>query len=114
MIYRGTYFSERITFSPEDEVCNTYTVELCKGAERGDFCVLIEVGDYDYIWEFETDDASDYERVKFNIMSAMFEVETLYEFIDVLDDIFTDGFADILVDDEGDCDECFGCCECCC
>jgi hypothetical protein len=44
----------------------------------------------------------------------MFEVETLDEFIDVLDDMFTDGFADILVDDEGDCDECCGCCECCC
>lgn len=112
MIYRGTYFAERITFSPEDEICNTYTVELCKGLERNDFCVLIETDEYDYIWEFETDDASDYERVKFNIMDAMFNVETFGEFVEVLDDIFTDGFADILVDDE--CDECCGCCDCCC
>jgi hypothetical protein len=114
MIYRGTYKSERITFGSEDEICSNYAVELCKGMERNDFCVIVETDAYDCIWEFETDDASDYERVKFNIMEVMFEVETLDEFIDVLDDIFTDGFADILVDDEGDCDECCGCCECCC
>ena len=108
MIYRGTYFSEKITFSPEDEICSTYAVELCKGAERNDFCVIIEADDCDYVWEFETNDASDYERVKFNIMDTMFTVETLDEFVEILDDIFTEGFGDILVEDE-----CCECCECC-
>lgn len=112
MVYRGTYFAEKITFSPEDEICSTYAVELCKGMEGNDFCVIVETDDYDYIWDFVTNDSSDYERVKFNIMDAMFNIETLDEFVEVLDNIFTDGFSDILVEDE--CNECCGCCNCCC
>jgi hypothetical protein len=112
MIYRGTYKSETITFSPEDEMCRECAVELYKSAESGHFCVMINDCDYDWVWEFETDSVSDYERIKFNIMEIMFESETIDEFVAVLDDVFTDGFADILIDDE--CGECCGCCDCCC
>ena len=112
MIYTGTYKSEKITFKSEDMMCEDYAVELCKDAEDGSFCVVIEGDGYDWIWEFATDSASDYERVKFTIMEIMFESESIDELVEALDDIFTDGFADILVDDE--CGECCGCCDCCC
>lgn len=111
MIYRGTYKSEKITFNPEDMMCEDCAVELCKSAEDGSFCVMLDCGEYDWVWEFVTDSASDYERIKFTIMEVMFEAETIDEFAGTLDDIFTDGFADILVEDE--CDKCYGCCDCC-
>lgn len=105
MMYRGSSFVEMIAFCPDGDPCETHYIEMRKG--DGMFTVGYCCDpDWDYV--FHMDSQSDYERVKYNIMEQIFECESIEELLDNLDEIFNDGFADILIEDEydGNCENC--------
>lgn len=110
MIYCQTINKECIAIHPLDDINNTQYVELVKYGNEPMFSVSVDDGEEEWIWEFEMLNPSDYERVKMNIFDAIFECDTMLELAEALDDIFEDGFANILVVNECDCcDGCDGC-----
>jgi hypothetical protein len=108
MMYRGSSFIEVIAMCPEGEMDNTHYIQISKG--DGMFTVSY-CCDPDWGHTFYLDSMSDYERVKFNIMEAIFECEDPMELLDELDERFEGGFADILMKDEcdEDCENCENC-----
>ena len=110
MIYCQTINVERIAVHPMDDMGNTQYVELIKYGDIPMFAVYVDDGEEEWYWEFEMSTPSDYERVKMNIFDAIFECDTMLELAEALDDIFEDGFATILIDDEcANCNGCEGC-----
>lgn len=105
MMYRGSSFVEMIAFCPAGETENTHYFEMHKG--DGMFTVSY-CCDPEFSYAFYLDCQSDYERVRFNVMEQIFKCDSIDELLDNLDNIFTDGFADILIEDEcdGDCENC--------
>ena len=107
MIYTGTGIAEFIQVNDDGEI---FGIELVKMPDEPTFIVCSDYDD-DWSYEFTLENNSDYERVKFNIMDAIFECNTMDELIGYLSNVFEDGFADILVyNDDCDCD---GNCENC-
>jgi hypothetical protein len=68
--------------------------------------------DNEWVYEFYMDNNSDYERVKMTIMDTIVDCDSVEEVMDELSDIFEDGFYDILVEDDDECD-CDGDCDNC-
>lgn len=114
MVYDNSHLVEQIAVRPNDSLKETHFIELTRIGNDPVFFVTCSFYDKDYSWEFETFSISDYERVKFNILNAVFECDTMYELMDMLDEIFTDGFSDILVDYTNECEiKCCGDCASC-
>ena len=107
MRYCQTYYTESIAVHPLDDIDNTQYVELVKYGDIPMFSVWTDDGEDEWFWEFEMFNPSDYERVKMNILDAIFECDTMLELAEALDAIFRNGFRDILV--VGECVECDGC-----
>ena len=101
MVYRDSDFSERIYLCSAGESASIHYIEITR---YGSIFVVETCCTPGWSYTFRTNDLSDYERVKFNIMDAIFESESLDELLDSLSDTFTDGFANILIED-GDDDE---------
>lgn len=99
MVYRGSSFVEMIAMHPDGMPEETHFIEMHKadGMFQVTYCC-----DPDWCYRFAMNTQSDYERVKFNIMEAIFECDCEEELLDNLSTIFEDGFADILIED---CDE---------
>ena len=104
MVYHGTYVTETIAMRPMDALNEMHFVMLSRSAEDDTVHVSC-CCDEDWAYTFHMDNTSDYERIKYNIMTAMFECDTIEELLDTLSEVFEDGFADILIQDE-----CDGCC----
>ena len=111
MIYCQTVNKECIVVHPLDDMNSAYSVDLIKYGDIPMFAVYVDDGEEEWLWEFEMNTPSDYERVKMNIFDAIFECSTMCELTEALDDIFVCSFGDILIEDE--CDECDGCEGCC-
>lgn len=112
MIYHGTYTVECIAVYTMDNMRVAQFIELKTYADQPTFSVECSY-DEDWYYEFYIESVSDYERVKFNIMKAISECETMEELLDMLSEIFEDGFEDILIEDalieeecDGDCAHC--------
>ena len=109
MVYYGTYSAEAIYFHapgcPEDR----HYIEIQKHASEPFFTVSSDC-DPAWFYEFEMNDFSDYERVKFNIMETMFRCDDMDELLNALSVVFEDGFEHILTWGKCDCD---GNCENC-
>ena len=106
MRYCGTYTTERIAIDmPGDDVM--HFIEMTKSGSEPTFWVSC-CCDQDWGYEFVMEDNSTYERVKFNIMDAVFTCDTMEDLLCMLSEIFEDGFADILVDAgcDGNCEHC--------
>ena len=99
MVYTGTGMAEFINVNDNG---NHYSIEMAKMPNDNTFAVIC---DYDENWgyEFYMENNSDYEKVKFNIMEAIFECESMDELIKELSEVFEDGFADILVESNCSC-----------
>lgn len=110
MVYDGTYETEIIMVHPMDDLDENHYIEIFKSPNEAYFYVTCCCDD-DWMYEFEYN-KSDYERIKYNIMEAIFECDTMKELLDTLSEIFDDGFAPICEDDS--CDEKCNCknCEC--
>ena len=117
MVYRGTSKTETIWFGPENDLEELHCIELCK-AENESVCYVTTCCNSEWVWAFKLDAPSNYEMVKFIIMETIFECCCcINNLLDTLDDIFSEDFADILVEDMDECEcECEGnenCCEQC-
>ena len=108
MIYHGTSKIENIIVHPYNDEKNHQVVSLIQYPDAPIFDVEVDDGEDVWIWEFVMDSVSDYERVKLNIMETIFEVDDMRVLAEILDEIFEDGFADILLADDcdGDCENC--------
>lgn len=107
MRYCQTINVERIAVHPLDDINNTQYVELIKYGNVPMFAVCMDDGEDDWIWEFEMFTPSDYERVKMNVLDAIYTCDTMFELSDALNTIFREYFAEILIVDE--CENCNGC-----
>ena len=110
MVYYGTDTTEYIMFHAAGESDNKHFIAMTKRADMPvltvSYCCNSE-----WRYDFWMENNSDYERIKFNIMETIFECEDMDALLVVLNEIFEDGFADILVkEDKCDCD---GNCENC-
>lgn len=111
MRYGGTENVEMIYFSPMDALNETHFITMQKVFDEPVFCVSCCCDD-DWFYAFSFEDNTTYERVKFNIMDAIFNCETTNELLDYLDEVFTEGFDDVLIYDDDEDDECCGMCIC--
>lgn len=96
MVYRGTDLVEIIAISPMNSLDEEHYINIVKSATEPTFyvtCCCYE----DWKYEFYLENNSDYERIKWCIMDAIFECDTMYELIDTLSATFEDGFEDIIV-----------------
>ena len=100
MVYHGTVVSEKIAFYPAGEPSKMHYIELAKSSNDPIFWVSCCYEDWFY--EFALESNSDYERVKFNIMEAIFECEDMDELLTCLSEVFEDGFANILTNTGGE------------
>ena len=107
MRYYGTCSVERIMMNPMDDLNSVHYIELEKAANG---CMLLVTCCREDTWAyaFRLNNNSDYERIKYNIMNIMFECETMSELLEVLSDVFENGFEEMLIKDEcdGNCDNC--------
>lgn len=107
MVYDGTNNSELIVFHTVEDSDYQHFIGLYKDMNSQ----VLSVGcccDRDWGYKFFMTSNSDYERIKFNIMEAVFECENVDELLNTLDEIFCDGFSDIMLENE-----CGGHCDCC-
>ena len=108
MKYIGTYETETIWLGDEDD---QHYIELIKASDDPIFYVRA-CCDPSWIYKF-CYDVSSYSMVKHTIVDAAFECDDMTELMDLLDDVFTENFDDIIVYDEcEDCSECCGECKC--
>lgn len=87
MVYDGTNNSELIVFHTVEDSDYKHFIELYKYMNSQ----VLSVGcccDRDWGYKFFMTSNSDYERIKFNIMEAVFECEDVDELLDTLDEIF--------------------------
>ena len=103
MIYCRTIEVERIAVHPMNDMKNTQFVELIKHGDVPVFSVWVDDGKEEWFWEFDITCPSDYERVKLNIFDAIFECDTMHELARTLNEVFEDGFEEILIEDECNC-----------
>lgn len=104
MVYYGTNTVECIEFHPAGDSKNHHFIMMTKQSDAPIFTVEC-CCDPEWHYDFWMKNNSDYERVKFNIMETIFKCEDVDALLIVLSEIFEDGFADILINDECDCDE---------
>ena len=110
MIYYGTSNTETIWFGRENDHEEVHYIEMHQLNNEPVFYVTACCND-DWVWAFHADVHSNYEMIKFAIMEAAFESCCISNLLDTLDEIFTEEYADLVVED-GDC-ECDECCESC-
>ena len=104
MVYYGTDNVEIIQVRPMDDLDGIHFISLGKRANEPTFYVTC-CCDENWGYEFYLENNSDYERVKFNIMEAIFECNTVEELMTALTDVFEDGFSDLMVENNGcDCE----------
>lgn len=110
MVFRGSGNIESIFFHPAGNSEEVHWIDLTMIPDAPTFmvtCCCDENWKYEFVYT-----KSDYERIKYNVMTAVFESETVDEVMEMLDEVFQDSFADILIDDDkcacncGHCDEC--------
>lgn len=101
---------ERIMIHEADDLDSQHYIDLVMSKDDATFAVTCCCYD-EWFYEFMYS-KTDYERIKFNIVDAIFACDDMDELISVLDDIFQDGFDDIIVD-SSECLECCGDCDRC-
>lgn len=107
MIYQGTDVVEVIAINPMNNTNETHYINMVKSGDYSMFYVTC-CCNADWFYEFAMENNSDYERVKFNIMEAIFKCDTVNELLCTLSDVFEEGFGDILIENNDGCE-----CECC-
>lgn len=110
MVYCGTNITETIWFGKEE----VHYVELTKANDKSIFYVTIDY-DENWVWAFNMNGLYNYEIIKHTIVDIIDACDNVGELINVLDVIFMEEFADIIIEieDQDEC-KCNGdCCESC-
>lgn len=110
MVYYGTYATEGIVVHLNNDADDMHIIALTKECDEATFTVNVCCYE-DWEWKFSLASPANYEMVKHMIMDAAFDCEDMDELIDVLDAMFEEDFAEIVIWDN-DCDEAC-CCEKC-
>lgn len=105
MVYHGTFVSEKIAFHPAGEPTKVHFIEMTKAANETLFWVSCCCGEEDWVYEFDMECPSDYERVKYCIMDTMFMCESFDGLLDELEEVFEDGFECTFIGNE-ECNDC--------
>ena len=108
MVYYGTENTELLVFHSAGNPDDMHFIGMIKHADDMAFSVR-SCCNSDWYYEFGMENSADYERVKFNIMEAIFGCDDVEELLDTLSEIFEDGFSDILIKDGCSCG---GNCDC--
>lgn len=95
-MYRCNEYSEKIYLCSEGGATSIHYIELirCRNTLFVETCCTP-----DWSYRFTSDDPSDFERIKFNIMEQIFKCNSIEELLDQLSFVFEDGFAGILIED---------------
>lgn len=112
MVYCSTGKIETIMCHPMNNLNEVHYVDMIMSPDDPTFIVTCCCDD-DWCYEFWYD-VSTYERVKYNIMEAIFQCSTMDELMKTLSEVFEDGFADALVCEceFGECDGDCAYCDC--
>ena len=102
MVCYGVSITEKLIACYDDGM-EIHFIEMTKEADMPIFSVSCCCDD-DWYYEFYMENNTDYERVKFNILSAIFECEDMDELLTCLSEVFEDGFANILIEHCDDCE----------
>ena len=110
MVYYGTYNTEGILWHPAGDMDDMHVILLTKECDEATFTVNVCCYE-DWEWRFDMISPAHYEIVKHMIMDLAFECDDMDELIAAMDEMFAEDFAEIVVDDECECDG--SCCERC-
>ena len=113
MKYCGTDNVEMIQFSPMDALNEVHYIMMQKAFDEPVFYVSCCCDD-DWFYAFAFEDNTTYEQIKYNIMEAIFNCDTMPELLDYLDGVFVEGFGDVLIYDDDDDDDDYCCRMCTC
>lgn len=110
MVYYGTDMVECIAVHEAGDSENKHMIGMTKHADMPVFTVDC-CCDSEWRYDFVMNCSSDYERVKYNIMNAIFDCEDMNALLVALSKIFEDGFKDILIKEDkckcnGHCENC--------
>ena len=109
MVYYGTYNTEGIVVHLNEDVDDRHIIYLTKECDAATFTVNVCCYN-DWEWKFSLASPANYEMVKHMIMESAFECEDMDELINMLDDVFEEMFAEIVIWEDA-CSE--HCCEKC-
>ena len=110
MIYYGTYNTEGILWHTSGDADDMHAILLTKECNAPAFTVNVCCDD-EWEWRFSMKSPSNYEIVKHMIMDLAFECNNIDELVDAMDEMFEETLAEIVINDECECDG--GCCEGC-
>lgn len=102
MVFCSTMNEETILMHPEDDLNETHYINLIMSNHEPKFFVTC-CCDEDWIWELYYTSKTDYDRVKWCIMDLLSECENMYQLMDLLDEVFVEVFADMIVEEEYEC-----------
>ena len=89
---------------PDDDTADLHYIELALFDDKPMFKVLYCCDeDWQYVFMYTK---NNYENIKHLIVDAAYECDSMEELVDVLTDIFESEFGDILMDCDGDCENC--------
>ena len=111
MIYYGTDKIEVVYFYLNDE-SQRHFITMEQDSDENIFYVRT-CCNVDWEWKFEYT-TSNYEMIKHAILDAIFDSEDMHDLLYILDEIFEEGFNEIVIFDECDCDCENGCNHCGC
>jgi hypothetical protein len=99
MVYCGTDVTELIVFHTVEDSSNQHFIMMTKHADVAIFSVEC-CCDSEWRYDFHLKNNSDYERVKYNIMTNIFECEDMHALMVALSELFVGGFKDILIENK--------------
>lgn len=100
MVFCGVYNREVLDFHPNDNFNDLCSIEIIKDKHEPIFYVCAEDGNYVWLWKFWHESNTVYEKIKLAILDVATSVNTLTEAMEILDDIFYEYFAEILIEED--------------
>ena len=99
MVFCGIIATEQIDLHPEENLNKTFSIGLTMDKHEPKFYVWCDY-DRDWFWEFWYLSRTGYEKVKQCILDVSYECEDIDETLEILSEVFFEGFGEMLVDDD--------------
>ena len=105
MIFCGNYEVEKLVVHPSDDVHSAHYIEIAKDKDAPLFSVTC-CCHYEWVWQFVYT-KTNYEVVKYLTMASIVECDTMYELIDMLDEVYEEECGHMICEGiECECDCC--------
>lgn len=102
MIFCGVMQTESIHLHEENDLDQTYTIDLIMAKHEPKFYVCSYYNEK-WFWEFRYTSKTDYERVKMCILDVAANCDSFMETLDILSGVFLEYFDDMLTPEEHIC-----------